>query len=1101
MKRILFIMIGILLIAIPADSFGKHHNRHDTHREAHYEYQENSITLRNSRGLLFSKKSKPELCIVLNHKNIKPVLCVPISRRHFLQQRIIKITLDDTVASVFKEHYNSENDYYVVFQKRPFKKHKRAKVGPCIPLVVNGYIPGVSSSYESPESSDEHPSSSHILESSSISSSDAFSSSSEVPPVASSSLMSSSVISISSSELVSVSSSGAIESSSMTSSVAFSSSGEVPPIVSSSFMSSSVVFISSSELVSVSSSDAIESSSITSSVTIISSSSAVVEVSSGTVFSRAESSSFTSSAAKHPKESSTYQKVSLSSSSGHSEELQSVEVSPSSVSQIEELMSSSSEEVKLSFIIDSGATWVSNARYNASLEKLVIKLSQPITVLSQSVLVDFRGESHNFVAIMGASETFSVNWYNKYSSECVYITQDQINIGADNQVTVLLSKEQISAVGMSARRFNADYFENVKLFIPQESFVSGNKLNDIVVVSVKIEGTVSLPKLPPSRPPVIDIISGEGIAYFEAQDNWKEFKILTRKLAQRQTGTGAFKMSSIAENSEGFMPSELEYQPIEPGKVTYIQGGYTYFIAQTQEGLGMSDPIVINSDDYPSLNISIEQNGSAFRLWFISGALVESENVVFEFTVYDLKTENIIRTSDYYTQSYTDFYPMSPGTYYVHGSIVSLDNAPDFDSTQFIIDTVFTVDSLNMLSLKRDQWYMMTFGGGEFVPKENGISGALFKWCEDDRSIGVYEKYRTGQELDIIEPGQASWVNTLADMTLHTEFAQGPIDVDLLWNGTGWNQIGNPYTYDIPVSAFSEELEFITWEKGRYFIAKYLKPNEGYWVYTRHPQRITIDNKPFFESDEYLVKHLTYKKGFDIDEWKMQIKLTTSDDLFSDDLNEIGVMRDAQVGFDEYDKPEIPLPIGDVTYLSFARESQLLRTDIQTSGQDIYYWDCILSTTLRGGVQGSLEFEGIESVRALGYRVYVAQYTTLTEVMGARFAFSISSGHAYTLIVSKHALDSKEYHDAHVEKVYNYPNPVVSTTTIVIQTASDLTESTMEFSMYRSNGEKVYGERLPYSSTIYFDVTQYRHTLKGGNYFYEIVVGNKSFTGYMTILP
>ncbi|MGL1935744.1 MAG: hypothetical protein OCD01_12020 [Fibrobacterales bacterium] len=1085
MKRILFIMIGILLIVIPANSFGSSHKKydtHDTHIGARYEYQENSIELKNSRGLSFSDKKKSELCIVLSHKKIEPILCIPLPRKHVLKKRIIRITLDDSVALVFRDHYTPQEKYYVVFNNRPMNKHHRVKkhhkvrMGPLIPLVVNGYFPRESSSQGFPESSSsmyeyssERSSSSDVVESSAISSSATIYSSSDAPSDISSSYMSSSSTSMSSSEMGGVSSNDPPESSAISSSAAIYSSSAVPSDISSSFMSSSSASMPSSELGGVSSGDALESSAISSSTLIFSSS--------------------------------THQKVSLSSSSGHNEESQSVEITPSSETKIEELMSSSSEEVKLSFIIDSGATWVSNAHYNGSLEKLVIKLSQPITILSQSELVDFKGESHSFVAIMGASETFSVDWYNKYSSECVYITQDQMSIGADNQVTVVLSKEQVFAVGMSARRFNADYFDNVKLFIPQESFVSGNKLNDIVVTSVKIEGSVSLPQLPPSPPPAIDIISGEGIAYFTAENNWREFKILTRKLAQLQTGAGAFKVSNVADNNEGFMPSELEYHSLEPGKVTYIQGGYTYFIAQTQEGLGMSDPIVINSDNYPSLNISIEQNGSAFRLWFISGALVESKNVVFEFTVYDLETESIIRTSDHYTQSYTDFYPMAAGTYYVHGSIVSLDNALDFDSTQFIIDTVFTVDSLNMLSVKKDQWHMMTFGGGEFVPTKNGVSGALFKWYEEGRSVGVHEKYRTGQELSVIEPGQASWVITLADMIIPTEFAREPVEVDLLWNGTGWNQIGNPYTYDIPVSAFSEELEFITWQKGRYYLANYLKPNKGYWVYTRHPQRVTIDNKPFFESDQYLATHLTYKKGIDIDEWKMQIKMTMSNGLFSDELNEVGVMRDAEIGFDKYDKPEIPLPIGDITYMSFARESQLLRTDIQASGQDMYSWDCILSTTLGGGAEGFLEFDGIESVRALGYRVYMARYTKLTEVIGARVAFSISGGNAYTLIVSKHELDPEEYHDAHVEKAYNYPNPVVSTTTIVIQTASALDESSMVFNMYRSNGEKVHGERLPYSNTIYFDVNQYGHRLQGGNYFYEIIVGNKSFTGYMTILP
>ncbi len=956
-----------------------------------------------------------------------------------------------------------------------------------------------SSSLEPVSSSDPVVVSSSIeLSSEEVSSSSVVLSSSEVLSSVMSSMeeSSSSLAPVSSSDPVVVSSSIELSSEAASSSSVVLSSSEVLSSVMSSMQesSSSIEIVSSSVLV-VASSTTMSSSSLEELSSAVSLSSAVIVSST-----HDEISSNSVSSDEEVPESST----GVSSSElNHS----STELSPSSDQTMVSSELESSEEQELSFVVDVGGVWISAARFQASKGRLVLDITRPFDQFNESLIQSDDGSIIGFVLVLGIMKNAEESWVDSYSPTALYLSSNQIVQHSTGSVVFTLTNAQSRQFAQCARKYNSRLFTELKVLVPEQTIISGTELNDAHELNVSISGAVTLPYLPPSPVPEIEIVANKGIAFFKAGKNWKQFKILTRKLEKLQEGgTLLFKSTNeqLASVEPGdYAPSELEYNPIQEGDVVYIQGGYTYFVSQTNDGQGMSTPIVLNSADYPSLDIKIEKNGMAFRLWFISEEIAESDNVVFEYTVYDLNTEEVIDQSSHFTGSFVDYYPLLPGDYYVHGSIVSLDNSDDFDSTQFIIDTVFVVEDLNVLSLDKNKWQMVTFGGGDFDWRLIDPLATVYRWEEEQGIWAVYDKYKSGDNFTIFEPGEAGWVYVDKDVSVKTEYATEPIDLYLAWEGEGWNQVGNPFSYDIPVSAYSEELEFFKWENNQYYKVNYLKPQEGYWVYVERPENITIDNKPYFQSDEYLNTRYAFKQSISTeDAWELDLVLSARSGTFQDKLNRIGVMNGALNGYDENDLYELPMAMGDAVYLSLQQDNRLLRTDMRAPIEEYATWTIVAGITTDKEEDGELLFEGFEELQRMGYSLYFGIGTDVRKVHTKKLSLSLNQGTSYTLIVSKDEIDVAEYAFKNSERVYNYPNPVKTTTTIVVQTESFSHSGNMQLDIYSISGKKIFTEVMPFASAIQWDATDNTGArVDGGMYHYEITIGRKVLTGQMMVTP
>jgi len=253
----------------------------------------------------------------------------------------------------------------------------------------------------------------------------------------------------------------------------------------------------------------------------------------------------------------------------------------------------------------------------------------------------------------------------------------------------------------------------------------------------------------------------------------------------------------------------------------------------------------------------------------------------------------------------------------------------------------------------------------------------------------------------------------------------------------GWNQVGNPYTFNVDLSQTefppgAIESTVYEWTGTSYTEGTQFKPGKGYWVYAYENTSIRLAVVPGSLQRQAGTNSYT--------EWSGRI--LASINRVKDTENIFGVSSVASDTWDEYDRHEPPV-IGDYITLAFDNRDWEFRggmygRDIRSAEAEGYTWPFVVQTNQEGYVH--LNFEWFETF-PVNWEVYVIDNTLgivqdiriepeysfisdgaetirkLVLVMGSA-DFAAESIAEYNVIPQRYSLDQ------------NMPNPFNARTTI-----------------------------------------------------------------------
>ena len=217
-----------------------------------------------------------------------------------------------------------------------------------------------------------------------------------------------------------------------------------------------------------------------------------------------------------------------------------------------------------------------------------------------------------------------------------------------------------------------------------------------------------------------------------------------------------------------------------------------------------------------------------------------------------------------------------------------------------------------------------------------------------------------------LETGEGLWLISRSGTTL------GPIQGTSLRTDQpfemplreGWNLIGNPFAFEVPVSQLqvtnsAGTLQDVFGYDGT-FVPKsdgdVLEPYRGYLVRLSDGQSGTLVIDP--TRDEAAASSQTVASQT---EW--QVNVSAQVEQARDAFNTIGVARGARDGVDPADGREPP-PVGEYVSLAFQPSSQDTRLwrDLRATGRSLQTWTAHVRTNVSGTV--TIAMEGLQSMPA-----------------------------------------------------------------------------------------------------------------------------------------
>lgn len=295
-------------------------------------------------------------------------------------------------------------------------------------------------------------------------------------------------------------------------------------------------------------------------------------------------------------------------------------------------------------------------------------------------------------------------------------------------------------------------------------------------------------------------------------------------------------------------------------------------------------------------------------------------------------------------------------------------------------------------------------------------------------------------------PGEAFWLITRDDATIDT--GEGislrtdePFFIDLQ---AGWNLIGNPFVFDIPLSKItvednSAELNDVVTYNGEFVPLEApsdaLAPFEGYAVRLSDGGSGTLRLDPDLTAEPAPTARVA-------DPFAWHIDIAAQVQNARDTYNTAAVAAEAHRQYDDLDRFEPP-PIGRYVSLYFPHDDWgphegRYRRDVRPASAPIHTWPFEVQTNVDDAV--ALTFDGVDQVPASMTIRLVDEQLKATQNLRAnpRYRFSArpeGEAASFRLIVGpeaevQRALDAEVDPPQRVELFPNFPNPVSSSTTI-----------------------------------------------------------------------
>ncbi len=570
--------------------------------------------------------------------------------------------------------------------------------------------------------------------------------------------------------------------------------------------------------------------------------------------------------------------------------------------------------------------------------------------------------------------------------------------------------------------------------------------------------------------PVIEVITHKGLAYFECIGGENKWFVTT----------GAATIPKLCNT----------------GEYIYLKGETNYSVVAQDSSGNNSNSVTMSSVGKLVPDLYLKSNGTALLLGFVSEKVSSVKNATFNYSI--LKDGEVIDSASTYSDWGYVFYGEIGATYIVSTAISSIVNAEESFITNYSLLDTITVLAPTALTIPPEEWVMISNAGSVFDAGNLLDIEYIYKWDDTRVESLLYSKYATKDELSLVPPGQAFWFLSETAKTIPLSYSQDLVTVDLSHDDEGWNQVGNPYSFNLNTDAFGTSKEFFKWNGANYQKVNFLVPGEGYLTYVSREESIEILKDVAWGDTEFSSTQLFKQAVSTTQDWELGIRLTSEDNSLQDNYNTIGVKPLAENSRDEFDKYELPASMGSSVSLSFLQGDKAFRSEYKSVIEEKAVWKMHMGTTIESGIDATLEFDGLEKVRSLGYSLYLVDGETNVEITDAIQSVRLSESKEYSLVVSEGKFSGSLKQS--FASVSNFPNPVKNITRFSIA-IDDGAGAVMHLKVFDVKGTIVFNEDYDYAHELeWIPQSNNGKKLETGMYFYEINTGAHTVSNQMMIL-
>lgn len=321
----------------------------------------------------------------------------------------------------------------------------------------------------------------------------------------------------------------------------------------------------------------------------------------------------------------------------------------------------------------------------------------------------------------------------------------------------------------------------------------------------------------------------------------------------------------------------------------------------------------------------------------------------------------------------------------------------------------------------------------------------------------------------------------------------------------GWNFIGNPFNFSIPLSNVRKEsgesldIRFFSGSQFSTFTGS-LNPFDGYAVYSENSDRLMVDPL-LFPPTSQLQKAATSSE-FEGVIWSIRIMAKCQEAI--DTYNFASVVSGASNGWDQHDRPEAPV-IGEYVSVYFphpewGKVSSIYATDARPEPIDRNIWEFNVRTNIKDEV--TLNFAELEGVPE-DYKIWLVDDAVKVSINlrdKPEYSFA-GSGEKYPknlkLVVGKQEFIANQFDNIDLvpesyELYQNFPNPFNPITTISYGLPFD---SKVTIRIYNLLGEEIITlvknqqTKAGYHTINWDGRNTYDNKVATGMYIYQMISG------------
>ncbi|MGL1901824.1 MAG: hypothetical protein OCC49_06790 [Fibrobacterales bacterium] len=730
------------------------------------------------------------------------------------------------------------------------------------------------------------------------------------------------------------------------------------------------------------------------------------------------------------------------------------------------------DNIPLSFGVGYGENWIENAIVDLVNGRVEITFNKSLESYQDRVLDIENGSQSTLMVIGVLDQQYDVSDRHPLVSQpnMVYVgsASDQVTYDAPlGKLFVELNDQNKAKIMSWISTYGTTLEGKAVVYFPHNTLGAPSGVKNPELTALASTGTITIPvEGSVIAAPDVKVETGEGIDYFVMEDQWKMF---------------------VTETAIAINPTSSVEENVEIGSRIYLQANKFYHVV-AYEDAQYSEAVVVDASKYAALDLSVKQSGTAYRVSFVTRDNITMRNATFGMVLHrpgTLQEDTLQGIKDAHITSFG----FDGDTIVVNAYLESLEEGDSTFIASFNKSKTFVLKLPQIKkSVPASEWNMISFGSTEKIVADLGAYTTVFWWDDSKLLDLLYGRYRSAEELSSIKPGQSVWIYSDVSQDIHQYFDTTEVSIELIAGDDGWNQLANPYGFNLAVEGFGNR-EFFKWNGVSYSKVNYLKPGEGYWSTVSENEVLTIERLPVWDTAlSERNSEITFKKGAASRQlWDLGIALSLNNRGVVDQYNTIGVNPLADNKVDFLDKRELPQNMSDVPSLSMVIDGKRYRNDLKKPIDGAAEWVLAVDVPEGKGGVAHLQLDGYSSLKNLGYSLYLVDGSNAKKLESSKTELLLKGSTQYRLIVSENALNTN--HLTRVPTLFNYPNPVRGDTRIMVQNLT-MPGKTMVFKVMAVDGSVVYERVYSYQTSFTWNpVTMSGAPLKSGLYFYSVSTG------------